>query len=138
MKVFCLVHQEARRRAEEAVRTAGDGWRVRLLPPSRTLDQNAAMWPILEAFARQAKWPVNGVMTTLTAEDWKDILTAAFSLEQHRVAQGLNGGMVLLGQRTSKMGKARFSEFLEFLHATAIERGVVVYADEKSQASDAA
>jgi hypothetical protein len=40
---------------------------------------------------------------------------------------GLSGGMVLLGQRTSKFSKAKFSDFLEFLHATAIERGVVVY-----------
>ena len=38
--------------------------------------------------------------------------------------------LMLLGLRTSRMGKQRFSEWLEFLHATAALRGVVVYADE--------
>jgi len=43
---------------------------------------------------------------------------------------GLNGGVVMLGMRTSKMSKATFSEWLEFLHATAVARGVTVYEEE--------
>jgi hypothetical protein len=87
----------------------------------RSLDQNAAMWPILEAFATQKKWVVNGKECYLTADDWKDILTAAFKKETNRIATGIDGGLVILGMRTSKMGKKEFSEFLEFLHATAAE-----------------
>ena len=34
--------------------------------------------------------------------------------------------MVILGMRTSKMGKRAFSEFIEFILATAAERGVNV------------
>ena len=37
---------------------------------------------------------------------------------------GLDGGVVMLGQRTSKFGKKEFSEWLEFLHATAAAREV--------------
>ena len=37
---------------------------------------------------------------------------------------GLDGGMVMLGARTSTMSKREFSEWLEFLHATAVDRGI--------------
>lgn len=127
---FVLAHPEARRRAMSAVADAPAGYVVTIKEPSRSLDQNAAQWPILEAFAQQLLWPVNGSMVKLEAEEWKDLLTAAFQREHVRVAMGLNGGMVILGMRTSKMGKKRFSEWLEFLWATAADRGVVVYRDE--------
>ena len=129
-KLFILAHPEARRRAMAAVADAPPGFLVTVQEPNRSLDQNAAQWPILEAFSRQLKWPVNGEMVTLTAEEFKDVLTAAFQGETVRLAMGLNGGVVMLGLRTSKMGKRRFSEWLEFLHATAALRGVTVYADE--------
>ena len=129
-KIFRLVHPTARANAVSAVQQAQDGHVVTIAEPSRTLDQNATQWPILEAFAKQAQWPVNGRMEWITAEDWKDILTCAFRNEHPRVAAGLNGGMVLLGQRTSKFSKREFSDWIEFLYATAAERGVVVHADE--------
>lgn len=121
---FILAHPTARQRAVDAVRNAPDGFCVTVAEPSRNLEQNAAQWPILQAFADQLKWPVNGSMESLTAEEFKDILTAAFKRETVRVAMGLDGGMVMLGARTSQMGKREFSEWLEFLHSTAALRGV--------------
>ena len=129
-RIFRLVHPEARRRAMACVAEAPDGFVVTVQEPTRSTDQNAAQWPILEAFAEQLQWPVNGAMVSLTAEEWKDVLTAAFQGETVRLAMGLNGGVVMLGLRTSQMGKRRFSEWLDFLNATAALRGVVVYADE--------
>lgn len=123
-RIFNLVHDEARRRAVHAVAHADDGWRVTLEPPKRTLDQNALLWPLLECFAQQLEWPVNGRFVRLDPEEWKDVLTAAFRNETQRIAAGLNGGMVILGMRTSKMSKAKFSEFVEFVMATAADRGV--------------
>jgi hypothetical protein len=79
---------------------------------------------LLECFSQQLQWPVNGAMVNLEPEEWKDILTAAYRNETQRVAMGLNGGMVMLGMRTSKMTKAEFSEFIEFIHAVAAERDV--------------
>lgn len=87
---------------------------------------------ILEC-VRLMQWPVNGQMVQLEAEEWKDILTAAFHQETARLAMGLNGGVVMLGQRTSQFGKKRFSEWMEFLHAIAAQRGVVVYQNEVQQ-----
>jgi hypothetical protein len=132
-RIYRLVHPEARRRAAEDCKTAPDGWIVKVSEPSRTLDQNADQWPYLEAFANQLQWPVNGKLELISADDWKDILTCAFKNEQVRIAQGLDGGMVLLGQRTSKFGKREFSDWLEFLHATAADRGVTpVYVNARA------
>lgn len=128
-RVFILSHATARANALQAVKDAPDGYAVTIGEPARNLDQNAAMWPILEAFSQQLEWPVNGRMVTMTPDEWKDVLTAAFRQERARLAMGLDGGVVMLGMRTSKMGKREFSEWLEFLHATAAERGVVVYEE---------
>ena len=123
-RVFILSHAEARRRAMDCVSHAPEGYVVTVAPPKRTLDQNAAQWPILEGYAGQLDWPVDGSRVKITPEDWKDLLTAAFRRETQRVAMGLDGGMVLLGMRTSKMSKQEFSEYLEFLHSVAANRGV--------------
>jgi hypothetical protein len=132
-RIFRFAHNQARRLAADFCMTAPEGWIARISEPTRTLDQNADQWPYLEAFASQLQWPVNGEKCWITADDWKDILTAAFRQEKVRIAQGIDGGMVLLGQRTSKWGKAEFSEWLEFLHATAAMRGVVpVYKNERA------
>lgn len=130
-RVFILAHPVARRNAIEAVKEAPDGHCVLIQERTRTLDQNAAQWPILDAFSDQLEWPVNGQMVKMAAEEWKDVLTAAFRQETARLAMGLNGGVVMLGQRTSKFGKKEFSDWLEFLHAVAAERGVVIYPDER-------
>ena len=125
-RIFILRNESIRRLAQTAIWDAPEGYQVTLSEPPRTLDQNSAQWPLLEAFSKQLEWPINGMMTKITPEDWKDILTSAFKRETVRVAMGLDGGMVMLGQRTSKFKKAEFSEYLEFLHATAALRGVTV------------
>lgn len=130
-KYFRFVHDQARKLAAEFCMKAPDGWIVKFSEDLRNLDQNAAQWPILQSFSEQLLWPVNGQMVKMTAEEWKDILTAAFRQEQPRLAMGLNGGMVMLGQRTSKFGKKKFSEWLEFLQATAADRGVLFFMDKE-------
>lgn len=124
MSRFILSHDTARRRAMQAVADAPAGHVVTVKEPTRNLEQNALMWVLLQAFSDQLKWPVNGAMVTLAPEEWKDILSAAYKRESQRVAMGLDGGMVMLGMRTSKMGKREFAEFIEFINATAAHRGV--------------
>lgn len=115
----------ARRNAIQAVQEAPQGYIVTIREPGRTLDQNAAQWPILQAFSDQLLWPVNGQMVQMYPEEWKDVLTAGFRQEMPRLAQSLDGrGVVMLGQRTSRFGKGEFSQWLDFLNATAAHRGV--------------
>lgn len=90
----------------------------------RSLDQNAKMWPMLTDFAQQVAWPIDGVYILLDTHDWKALLTAAFEKEV-RMAPGLNGGTVMLGASTSGYGKAKMSEFIEFMYAEGTTRGVI-------------
>lgn len=119
-----LANDQVRLRAMEAVAEAPEGYSVTIAPPGRSLDQNSLLWPLLECFSSQLLWPVNGEMVRLESEEWKDILTAAFRQETVKLAMGLSGGMVMLGLRTSKMTKREFSEFIEFIMATAAQRNV--------------
>jgi hypothetical protein len=115
----------------KAMLIAGHVLKMSIGDINRTLEQNDAQWPILEAFSKQIQWQINGDMVWMTAEEWKDVLTSAFDEEDVRIAKGLNGGVVMLGKRTSKFTKEKFSDWLEFLHATAALRGVIVYKDDK-------
>jgi hypothetical protein len=123
-KVYIMAHDMARKLARQAVQDAPEGYAVTISEPTRNLEQNSAQWPILQAFADQLQWPVNGKMEWITPEEFKDVLTCAFRRESVRVAMGMDGGMVMLGSRTSKFSKAQFGEWLEFLHATAADRGI--------------
>lgn len=100
-------------------------WEVVLRPvrSKRTLDQNAKMWAMLTDIANQIEWVVDGRLQKLEPEEWKDILTAGLKQEL-RVAQGIAGGMVLLGQRTRKMTVKQMSELIELMNAFGAERGV--------------
>ena len=119
-----ILNPQSRLIAHQALKEAPEGYAMTIGDATRSLEQNAAQWPLLQAFADQLQWPINGRMEWMSKEDWKDILTAAFKQELARVAPGLDGGMVLLGQRTSKFGKKQFSDWLEFLNATAALREV--------------
>lgn len=121
---FILAHAEARRRAIAAVSSAPDGYAVTVTEPTRNLEQNALLWVLLTAFSEQLLWPVNGSMVRLSPEDWKTLVTAAYRRESQRVAQGIDGGMVMLGMSTSKLGKREFAELIEFIQSVAADRGV--------------
>lgn len=87
--------------------------------PRRTLDQNSKLWPMLGDVSRQVQW--HGQY--LKDFDWKDIFTAA--LKRYRAVPGIDGGIVLLGMRTSRMTKSEFSELVESIYAFGAEHGVV-------------
>jgi hypothetical protein len=121
-KVFILAHQDARDRACQAVREAPEGYAVTISEPTRSLDQNAAQWPYLAGFAQQKQLCINGVMEWATDEDWKDVLTGCWKGEMRMAA--FDGRVIMLPQRTSKMGKKVFSDWMEFLVAMAAQSGV--------------
>lgn len=128
-----VLHAGSRSAARIEVETVPDGYHCIVQEPSRTLDQNAAQWPILHEFSEQLEWPVNGKMCHISGEEWKDILTAAFREETVRLAMGLNGGVVMLGARTREFGQKEFYDWLDFLNATAVDRGVKIERKAKQQ-----
>ena len=108
----------------QAVLQGGHRWILSVKLESRTEAQNRLMWPLLTCFSKQKLWPVNGQMVKMTQDEWKDVLSAAFCGETMRLAMGINGGVVMLGLRTSKFNKKQFSEWIEFLYATGTGWGV--------------
>ena len=119
------------RNAFLAQKTIGDlptdkSMMVTIQKVTRTLAHNAVQWPILNAFSEQLLWPVNGAMAKLSGDEWKDILTAAYRQETTRIAQGLDGGMVMLGHKTREFKKDEWPEWMAFLESVAADRGVKV------------
>lgn len=89
----------------------------------RTVDQNRLMWALLTDLANQVEWPVDGRMQLISPDDWKHVMTAG--LKQHqRIAAGIEGGFVILGQYTHKMNKAEMAELIELIQAFGAERDV--------------
>lgn len=131
-KTFRLVHDQARQLAAQYCRDAEDGTICTFSEPLRSKDQNSVQWPYLDAFSKQLQWPVNGEMVFMSSEEWKDVFSAAFNQETVRLAMGLRGGVVMLGLRTSKMKKAVFSDWIEFLKAEAAHRKIIVYEDHRN------
>jgi hypothetical protein len=121
-QTFILAHDVARQRAVQAVKDAPAGYAVAVGEPTRTLEQNAAQWPYLAGFAAQKQLCLNGVMEWVTDDDWKDVLTGVWNGETRMAA--FDGKVIMLPQRTSKMVKSVFSDWMEFLVAISAQYGV--------------
>ena len=128
-RIFRLVHDQARHGAADFARTAPEGWVVTFSEPTRNLEQNALMWPLLEDIAHQVEWYGH----RLSSEEWKDVLTAG--LRKEKVVPGINGGFVVLGQRTSKMTKREFSGLIELIYAWGAQHGVRFRTDRAEVAA---
>jgi len=94
------------------------------LQESRSLDQNARMWSKLGDVSKQVKWSVNGYLDYMAPADWKDVFTAALT-KQQRVAQGIEGGWVLLGERTSRFKKDKMSELIDLIQMFGDSKQVI-------------
>lgn len=119
-KTYILAHDMARERAIHGVRTAPQGYAVTIEEPTRTKDQNAALWPLLDEISEQVIW----CGSYLTADEWKDVFTATL-YGQKSVPNLDKTGFIILGRRSSKMSKKDFSELLDLISAFAVEHDVI-------------
>lgn len=117
----------------------GEDFDVEVREPKRTLDSNACMWATLADIARQVEWPhTKGgewKIDLMDSDSWKAVLTAAFEQETKQ-AQGIGGGTVMLGARTSQYSRRKMGELLEFVHAFGAERGVKWSARAQDEMAD--
>lgn len=128
---FILRPESARERMADVWRFAcqflalGKNVRVEIkeLLPRRSAEQNARLWAMLTDISRQVQWPVDGKLQRLTPEEWKDVMTAGLTKTQ-RVAQGMEGGFVMLGTRTSRMTVAEMCDLQSLMEAFGAEHGV--------------
>jgi hypothetical protein len=101
----------------EQINASDVGYVVQIMEPTRSLEQNSLLWPLLECLAKQVTW----YGQKLTSGEWKDVMTAA--LKKSKVVPGIEpGSFVVCGQSTSKMTKAYFSDLIELIYAFGAEQ----------------
>ena len=107
----------------KAALIAGHTLCLELRAETRSTAQNRLMHSCLADISRQVEWMIDGVMVKPSPEDWKDILSAGLKKSQ-RVARGVDGGFVMLGQRTSKMTVKEMTEMIDLCHAFGDQHAV--------------
>ncbi len=98
--------------------TAGHTLAVEIRAETRSSAQNRILWSILRDLAQQVDWHGQ----KLADEEWKDVLTA--SLKRQKAVPGIDGGFVILGQRTSKMTRAELADLIELAYAFGAQQGM--------------
>lgn len=123
---FYLVHDQARQRAVEAVRTAEPGLVVTIKKPTRSGEQNAKFHAICEDIARSG---VTFAGKRHDATSWKLLLVSGHAVatgDGAEIVAGLEGEMVNLRESTAKMTKARSSSLLEYCIAFCAQNGITL------------
>lgn len=123
MNRYNLVHQTARQRALDAVKSAPDGWSVTVGPPRRNNEQNAALHARLTEIAASIPWA--GAMRSV--DEWKRLLTGAWCRatgQSVTMLPAIDGqGVEIIFRKTSELTEAECSELLDFVDAWAAEHG---------------
>ena len=128
-RIWKLTGEVAKKAACREILAAPEGYVVTLAEPTRTLDQNSLLWPLLNEVSNKVDWYGN----KLTADEWKDVFSAA--LKKQKVVPGLDGGFVVCGQSTSRMSKREFSDLVELIYAFGAERGVAFSGQSERMAA---
>jgi hypothetical protein len=117
-KTIFLIGPVQRQYAHQCIDEAPDDYVCQIKQKTRTLEQNALMWALLGDLSKQVNWHGN----RLTAEEWKDVLSA--SLKAQKVVPGVDGGFVVIGARTSQMTKREMSDMCELIYAFGADHDV--------------
>ena len=124
---FIIVNEAVRERAIKWLRDLPIGMVAEFKEVSRSLAQNAAMWPALNDVSRQVEWAGK----KRTREQWKDIFTG--SLFKGELVPNIDStGVIALGVKTSTLSKKDFCELLEYIYAFGALRGVEFSRDKSS------
>lgn len=108
-----------RETAHRILDVAPPGSVLNIKPPRRSTDQNALMWSLLSELSRAKPQG-----RSLPPETWKALFMHEAGF-QCTFEPSLDGkGVVPLGFKSSRLGKAEFSDLIEAIHAFAAEHGV--------------
>ncbi len=113
-----LVGPSQRATAHRLVDVAPQGAVLNVRPPARSSEQNSLMWCLLSDIAR-AK-PEGRELTT---DKWKALFMDAIGIPADW-EPGLNGGVVNVGYRSSRLTKAEMSDLIEQMYSYGTEHGV--------------
>lgn len=131
--VLILTNAHTRAQAKLWIDKAPDLTRVEFKQNKRTLPQNDRMWAMLTDIARQAEWAGKKRSTKV----WKDLFSAAVLSASNglEVVPGLDGGIMLIGLRTSEMTVEEMADLITYMEAWGAQNGVT-FSDPKDAARD--
>lgn len=113
-----LVSDSTRRKAAEMAYQAPHGSIANYRPPTRSNEQNSKMWAMLSDVAR-----AKPEGRSLTTDKWKSLFMDAIGIPADW-EPGINGGVVNVGYRSSRLTKEQMSDMIEQMYAYGAEHGV--------------
>ena len=134
MSRHCLkLTRHNRNLAIRGVQNAKDGWLLEIREPTRSTEQNSALWSLLSQVAKQR--PIhNGVK--MSAELWKAVFMDAWGAEVKFLPKLEGDGMFPAGHRSSHLTIGEMASLIEFILAwTAREALTIKHFDEQEQAA---
>lgn len=122
-RTFEIIHDEARRRIIVEVANAPAGYFVKIMPETRTLQQNSKLHAIFTGIAKTEKY----IGRELNSVQWKTLFVSG-----HSVATGLGADMVPgleneyvnIRESSAQMSIARMSSLIEYTNAWQAEQEV--------------
>ena len=115
-----LVDTAARARAERIMASAPRGHYVTISEPTRTLEQNRLMWPLIKDMREQDEH-----MATFTPDQVKLRFLNALDNEMQLLPELWGGGQFVAGQRSSTLTKADFSNLIELMFKWGAENDIL-------------
>lgn len=115
-QIFRLVHEQARQRAEQAVKSVPDGHIVRISPPTRNLEQNALLHALLGEIAASCKY----MGRALSIDQWKVIFISGHAIATGNGADimpGLEGEFCNVRESSASMTIPRMASLIEYVQA---------------------
>lgn len=98
--------------------------KIEVREKNRTDEQNAKLHAMLSDIAQQATWQGD----KLDIDGWKNLFVSGHTIatkEPYKLVMGLEGELVNVRERTSKMGVRRLASLIEYISAWAADNGVV-------------
>lgn len=123
MRPLVITGEVARKAICRNVLSAPIGHVVTIKEPTRTLEQNALLHPLLTDIARQCEWM--GKKRSML--QWKTIMVSGHSIatgSNPEMVIGLEGEVVNLRESTAAMSKNRFSSLVEYVLAWGSQNDV--------------
>lgn len=128
-RVLTITGEVARKAICNHVMTADEGNVVTIGPPTRTLQQNSMLHPLLTCISEQKEWM--GKKRAML--QWKVIMVSAHAIATGQPAEmviGIEGEVVNLRESTAAMSDKRFSSLIEYVLAWGAMNGVI-FGDER-------
>lgn len=115
-QIYRLVHEQARQRATQAVKSAPDGFVVRISPATRNLEQNALLHALLGEIAATQKY----MGRTLTPDQYKVLFISGHAIatgERADVILGIEDEFVNIRESSAAMSVARMTSLIDYIQA---------------------